>query len=108
LAVEMVPNARKVGLLVNPGNPTHGAQRPNVEAAAAALGIELVALQARRPDDLHAAFDKLARERVAMVLAFPDGMFLNERKRMALLGMAGRLPSRFAVGENVEAGGVMS
>jgi putative ABC transport system substrate-binding protein len=75
LAGEMVPNARKVGLLVNPGNPTHDAQRPNVEAAAATLGIELVTLQARMPDDLHAAFDKLTRERVAMVLAFPDGMF---------------------------------
>jgi ABC-type uncharacterized transport system substrate-binding protein len=50
LAVEMVPNARKVGLLVNPGNPTHEVQRYNVETAAAALGIELVALQARMPD----------------------------------------------------------
>ena len=50
LAVEMVPNARKVGLLVNPGNPTHEVQRHNVETAAAALGIELVALQARMPD----------------------------------------------------------
>ena len=64
LAAEMVPNARKVGLLVNPGNPTHEVQRLNMEAAAAALGIELVALQARMPDDLHAAFDKLTRERL--------------------------------------------
>jgi ABC-type uncharacterized transport system substrate-binding protein len=45
----MVPNARKVGLLVNPGNPTHEVQRYNVETGAA-LGIELVALQARMPD----------------------------------------------------------
>ena len=108
LAGEMVPNARKVGLLVNPGNPTHDAQRPNVEAAAAALGIELVTLQARMPDDLHAAFDKLTRERVAMVLAFPDGMFLNERKRIALLAMAARLPSMFGLRQNVEDGGLMS
>jgi putative tryptophan/tyrosine transport system substrate-binding protein len=108
LAVEMVPDARKVGLLVNPGNPTHEAQRPNVEAAAAALGIELVALQARMPDHLHAAFDKLTHERVAMVLAFPDGMFLNERKRIALLAMAARLPSMFGLRQNVEDGGLMS
>jgi putative ABC transport system substrate-binding protein len=96
LAVEMIPNARKVGLLVNPGNLTHEAQRPNIEAAAATLGIELIALQTRLPDDLHAAFDKLTRERVAMVLALPDGMFLNERKRIALLAMAARLPTMFA------------
>src|SRR5215510_8975731 len=108
LAVEIVPNARKVGLLVNPGNPTHEPQRTNVEAATAALGIELVTLQARMPDDLHAAFDKLTREKVAMVLAFPDGMFLNERKRIALLAMAARLPSMFGLRQNVEDGGLMS
>jgi putative tryptophan/tyrosine transport system substrate-binding protein len=49
LAVETIPYARKIGLLVNPGNPTHVAQRPNLEAAAATLGIELVALQTRIP-----------------------------------------------------------
>jgi len=108
LAVEMVPNARKVGLLVNPGNPTHEAQRSNVEAAAAALGIELAAFQARMPDELHAAFDKLTRERVGIVLAFPDGMFLNERKRIALLAMAARLPSMFGLRQNTEDGGLMS
>src|SRR5262245_19818876 len=108
LATEIVPNARKVGLLMNPGNPTHEPQRTNVEAAAAALGIELVTLQARIPDDLHTAFDKLTRERVAMVLAFPDGMFLNERKRIALLAIAARLPSMFGLRQNVEDGGLMS
>ena len=108
LAVEMIPNARKVGLLVNPGNPTHEAQRPNLEAAAVTLGIELVTLQTRIPDDLHAAFDKLTRERVAMVLVLPDGLSLNERKRIALLAMAARLPSMFGLRENVEDGGLMS
>ena len=57
LAVEMVPGARKVGVITNPGNPSHAAQRDNVKAAAATLGIELLALQARVPDDLHAAFE---------------------------------------------------
>ena len=108
LAVEMIPNARKIGLLVNPGNPTHEARRHTVEAAAATLGITLVALQARIPDDLHAAFDKLTRERVAMVLAPSDAMFLNERKRIALLAMAARLPTMFGERQNVEDGGLMS
>jgi ABC-type uncharacterized transport system substrate-binding protein len=108
LAIEMISNARKVGLLVNPGNPSHEAQRPNIEAAAATLGVELIALQTRLPDDLHAAFDKLTRERVAMVLALPDGMFLSERKRIALLAMAARLPTMFGLRQNVEDGGLMS
>ena len=79
-----------------------------MEAAAVTLGIELVTLQTRIPDDLHAAFDKLTRERVAMVLVLPDGLSLNERKRIALLAMAARLPSMFGLRENVEDGGLMS
>src|SRR5215468_9383576 len=35
LAVEMVPGARKIGLLANPGNPSNEAQRSNVEVGAA-------------------------------------------------------------------------
>src|SRR5262245_42278464 len=108
LAVEMVPGARKVGLLTNPGNPTHAAQRRNLEVAAATLGIELLALQARVPDDIHAAFETLAHEKVAMVLAFNDAIFLNERKRIALLAMAARLPTMFGLRPNVEDGGLMS
>jgi len=79
-----------------------------VEAAAAALRIELLALGARVPDDLHVAFETLARERVATVLALSDGMILNERKRIALLAAAARLPTVFGLRQNVEDGGLMS
>jgi putative ABC transport system substrate-binding protein len=108
LAVEMVPGARKIGLLVNPGNPGNAAQRSNVEAGAATLGIELVPLQARVPDDLHGAFENLAREKVAMVLTLVDAMLLNERKRIALLAAAARLPTMFGFRQHVEDGGLMS
>jgi putative ABC transport system substrate-binding protein len=108
LAVEMLPSARKIGLLVNPGNPTHAVQRRNVEVAASALGIELVTLEVRVPEDLHAAFENLARESIMMVLVFADTMFLNERKRIALLAVAARLPTMFGLRQNVEDGGLMS
>jgi putative ABC transport system substrate-binding protein len=108
LAVEMVPGARKIGLLVNPDNPTVAPQRSNAEAAATKLGIEFTASEARTPDDLHVAFDHLERERVAMVFALSDAMFINERKRIALLAMAGRLPTMFSFRQNVEDGALMS
>jgi putative tryptophan/tyrosine transport system substrate-binding protein len=107
LAVEMIPSARKIGLLVNPGNPTHAVQRRNVEVAATTLGIDLITFEVHVPDDLHAAFENLARS-VMMVLVFVDTMFLNERKRIALLAMAARLPTMFGLRQNVEDGGLMS
>jgi ABC-type uncharacterized transport system substrate-binding protein len=108
LAVEMVPGVNKIGLLINPGNPSHPFLRPGLDIAAKALGVELVALEVRLPDDLHAAFPSFARDSVKIVLALTDAMFLNERKRIAFLGMAARLPTMFGSRENVEDGGLMS
>jgi ABC-type uncharacterized transport system substrate-binding protein len=108
LAVEMVPVVNKIGLLINPGNPSHPFLRPGLDIAAKALGVELVALEVRLPDDLHAAFPSFARDSVKIVLALTDAMFLNERKRIAFLGMAARLPTMFGSRENVEDGGLMS
>jgi putative tryptophan/tyrosine transport system substrate-binding protein len=108
LAAEMVPGVNRIGLLVNPGNASHPLLRPGLEVAAKTLGIELIALEARSPDDLHAAFQRFARDKTNIVFALTDAMFLNERKRIALLAMAERLPTMFAFRENVEDGGLMS
>ena len=108
LAVEMVPSANKVGVLINANNPNNPPQLRNMETAAAALRVGLVPLTIAVPDDLNAAFQHLAREGVTIVLVLGDTMFLNERKRIALFAMAARLPTMFGFRENVEDGGLMS
>jgi putative ABC transport system substrate-binding protein len=108
LTRELLPDARKIGLLVNPTNPTQPILRGSVEAAAAALGDELVAVEVRSRDDLHAAFQRFTREGAKIVVLPQDAMFLNERKRIALFAIAERLPTIFGNRENVEDGGLMS
>ena len=108
LAVEVIPGANKIGLLVHSNNPIQPVLQRSLDAAVNALGIELTVLEVVSPDDLHAAFRRLARERVKVVLMLPDFMFLNERKRIALFAMAERLPTVFAFRENVEDGGLIS
>jgi putative tryptophan/tyrosine transport system substrate-binding protein len=108
LALEVVPGANKIGLLVHPSNPIQPVFQRSVEVAANALGIELAVLEIVAPDDLHAAFQRLARERAKMVLVLQDFMFLNERKRIALFAMAERLPTMFGFRDNAEDGGLMS
>ena len=46
LALEVVPGANRVGLLVNPTNPTHPGFKRSLEVAARVLGVELLR---RRP-----------------------------------------------------------
>jgi putative tryptophan/tyrosine transport system substrate-binding protein len=108
VALEMVPGAKRVGLLVNLTNPFHRDFRRSLEIAVKPLGVELVASEADLPDDLYDALQRLARERVKIALILQDSMFLNERKRIALFAMAERLPTMFGFRESVEDGGLMS
>jgi len=108
LAVEVIPGAKKIGLLVHSANPNAPALQRGLDASVNALGVELNILEIASPDDLHAAFQRMARERVKVVLMLHDFMFLNERKRIALFAMAERLPTVSAFRENVEDGGLMS
>jgi len=108
LTVELAPGARKVGVLVNVNNPNVPPQRRNMEIAAHALGVTLLAAEVALPEDLYAAFQTLAREEVKAVLAPIDAMLLSERKRIALFAAAVHLPTVFTAREHVEDGGLMS
>ena len=108
LAHELLPGARKIGLLVNPTNPIQLRFRGSLETAAATLGDELIVNEVRSRDDLHPAFQRFARDGAKIVVLPQDAMFLNERKRIALFAIAERLPTIFGFHENVDDGGLMS
>jgi putative tryptophan/tyrosine transport system substrate-binding protein len=76
--------------------------------AAAKLMLTLVPVQATTSSDLYPAFDAFSRAGVKMVLVLQDGMFLAERKRIAILAAVAKLPTAFAFCENVEDGGLLS
>jgi putative ABC transport system substrate-binding protein len=104
----IVPDAKRVGMLRNPGNPVAKLQLSESERAAQALGVQLLLFDARQPGDLDAALERMARERVAGFVALADPMFISQRSRIAELAMRLRLPSAFARKENVDVGGLIS
>jgi putative ABC transport system substrate-binding protein len=108
LLLEVLPSATRIGLLSNVSNATHVVFRRNAEAAAASFARKLVPVDVSAPDELDAAFQILARERVDSALVFQDGMFLSERRRIAALAAAARLPVMYGFREHVEDGGLMS
>src|SRR5215471_1329447 len=57
---------------------------------------------------LDAAFLTLARERVDLGFVLQDGMFLSERRQIAALAAAARLPIMCGFREHIEDGGLMS
>ena len=83
LALEVVPRAAIVGVLLNGLNPTTAVYRAGIEAAAANLPIKLVPVEVRGSDDLNAAFQEFLHEKVDLVFVAQDSLLLSERARLA-------------------------
>ena len=103
---QIVPNASRVAVLWNPGNPGNEPQLRAAEAAGQALGIRLQSLEARTPDDLDPAFAAMTRQRADALLVFADVTLNEQRARIAGLAAAGRLPAVY--GQEGPAGGLIT
>jgi ABC-type uncharacterized transport system substrate-binding protein len=108
LALEILPGAKKIGMLMHAGNQSNMVHQRNLEAATGALALKLVTGEAHGPSDLDAAFQTLAGEHVELVVVPPDGLFVSERRKIVTLAAAARLPVLYPYREFVEAGGLLS
>jgi putative ABC transport system substrate-binding protein len=82
--------------------------RKELENTCQTLGIKSVPAEVRSPDDLDAAFQALANDRVQAVIVLVDGMVFQERNRIAALAAAARLPAIYGFRDLVDAGGLIS
>ena len=105
---ELVPSAKIVGLLVNPANPTSESVTTDTQAAARALGIELVIRNARSESDIDSAFESLAQERVNAVIIGTDQLFTSRRDQLVALAARHALPAIHYLREYADAGGLIS
>jgi putative tryptophan/tyrosine transport system substrate-binding protein len=107
LAREIVPGAGSVGILGNMGDPQAASQRRELEEAAGTLGVKIIVSGVVTPADLEGAIATLASERVEVVIALQTAMLLNERRQIATLLAAKRLPTVYGDRAHVEAGGLI-
>jgi putative tryptophan/tyrosine transport system substrate-binding protein len=105
---ELMPAATRIGVLVNPTNPSHALYFKGAERAATALRLIIVPAEVRTPDDLEGAFARFAAERVQLVQALADNLTFIQATRVAKLAEAARLPVIGAFREQAEAGFVMT
>jgi putative ABC transport system substrate-binding protein len=108
LLKETVPKVRRVAILSNPANAYHQLAIKEVTVAARSLGVQLLLLEARGPNEFDGAFAAMAKERVGALLVVSDVIFNNHRARLADLAAKSRLPAAYGIRESVEAGGLMS
>ena len=105
---EAAPAVSRLAVLVNPTHALHPALLNSAKHTAALLTLKLEPVEAAVPKELEHAFSVIARKRVNALLVLPDGMFWDERRRIADFALRTHLPSMFGNTEHAEAGGLMS
>jgi putative ABC transport system substrate-binding protein len=109
LLKEVLPKARLVAVLSNPGtSPTLPLTMSKIEAAARALDLRLQSLEARAPQEFDAVFAEMTRARADALLLTGDTMFFVHRLRLAELAMKNRLPAMSTQTQWVEGGGLVA
>ena len=104
----LVPTATTVAMLVSPESPNTEAERSDVQAAAQAIGQQLVILDVRSDREIETVFATLV-QRGAGALLCGAGAFLNShRERIVALAARHGVPAIYNLREFVTAGGLMS
>jgi len=104
----VVPSASRVAMLWNPSNPAKLRDLQETQGAAQTLGIELVSIEARTPDEVHAVADRLAEEAVDGLVVAGDPLTVALRSDIAELAAGARVAAVYETPDFVEAGGLMA
>jgi ABC-type uncharacterized transport system substrate-binding protein len=105
LLKEIVPAASRVAAFYNPEIAHSARQWKLVQAAAPRLGIALVGVQIRSPDDIEPAFAETTKRRAGAVFMIPDPTWwVGQERRIANLAIEHKVASIGTVREFAEHG----
>jgi len=109
LLKETVPKLNRVAILRTVGSVADDVFVKEIEVPAPALGVKLVIVKIRGPDDLDDAFRSMTKERAnGLVVRVLPTTYSVPLKRVADLTMKNRLPSIARLSAWTDAGGLMS
>jgi putative tryptophan/tyrosine transport system substrate-binding protein len=91
---ELLPSVPSIGFLVNPTNPFFAEpETRDLQAAARALGVRLVALNASNADDFDPALTTLVREGAGGLIIGSDTLFYNHSEQLVALATRHQVPA---------------
>ena len=99
---ELVPKARKIGLLVNPRNPNAQTIPKELQTAAAALGLQIHVVNAAGAD-FGEVFTTLVQQRAEALIVAADPFFNDQREALVAAAAQHALPAIYEWREFVTA-----
>jgi putative ABC transport system substrate-binding protein len=106
---ELVPNAARVAVLVDPANPkiTEATLR-DVKPASDSMGLQIQILYASTSAEIDAVFATLARERPDALFVGGDPFLNSRRLQLSLLAVRHAIPAVYGNREFAEVGGLLT
>jgi putative ABC transport system substrate-binding protein len=108
LLKQLAPNLRKVAMIWNKDDLGMTLRYQASAGVAEAIGIEVLAVGVREPDDFNEAFDIMGREMPDGILMVADVLTNLNRKRVFEFAAARKLPAIYEYDFIVQDGGLMS
>jgi putative ABC transport system substrate-binding protein len=105
---ELVPKPAVIGLLWDPNGRDVEARLSDMEAAARALGRQILIVKAGTESEIHAAFATMVEAGAGALFVGAGAFHYSHRRQLAALAARHALPASFSLREYVVAGGLMS
>ncbi len=103
-----VPAAARVAVLWNPTNPSVTAELKETQAAARALGVEVVPVALSANTELRVALGAITSAQVGGLVVLADLVTVTHRAELVKFTARNRLPAVYPLPEFVDAGGLLA
>jgi putative tryptophan/tyrosine transport system substrate-binding protein len=95
-------------VLINPTNPVHRPELPRLPEIGRLLGVELVVVEASKPDQLETAFEAAHTQGAQAIHVLGDPLIFTHSAKVVELAARYQLPAMYLSRRNVQNGGLMS
>jgi putative ABC transport system substrate-binding protein len=105
---ELVPQAAVIAVLLDPTQLESDIESREAEAAARAIGRQILIVKASSEHEFNAAFATILQAGAGALLVGGSPVFINRRRQLVALVARHALPASYTTREYAEAGGLMS
>jgi putative ABC transport system substrate-binding protein len=105
---EMVPSVETIAMLAGPNSQYAQAETKDLQRAAEILGVRLLILSAPTPSEIEPAFMAAVKQQAGALLLSSGTLFFTARQQIISLANIHAIPTMFAEGASVAAGGLSS
>ena len=105
---EVIPQASRIAVLINHTNQQHQRRQATLPEIGRLLGVELIVVEASKPDQLETAFEAAHTRGAEAIHVFGDPLIFIHLAKVVGLAARYRLPAMYADRRSVLDGGLMS